>query len=254
MKRIFLLATVALLTFALLAGCSTSQPEQPPVTDPTAAPTAEPAVEPTVEPETDAVTYYTEEVYAQQIELYYIAVAQQWDSVTYMDNAMCSMAAFYYGDNALENIGFTFIDLDNDGISELIIGTILNAELDPLVFEIWTVKNGAPELLAQSGSHNRYYLRHSEQDGLWTVALEAENGAASRAVYYLQLVAGQFQVTDGVICDYLVSETDPWFATTDMDWNVSNDTPITTDTANATMAAGKATYVAADYTPYSLYN
>ena len=186
--------------------------------------------------------------------MYYTAISSKWNEGTYFEHEMSALAAYYYEGNALENIGFTCMDLDGDNSRELIIGAILNAELDPLVFEIWTVKNGAPELLAQSGSHNRYYLRHSEQDGLWTVALEAENGAASRAVYYLQLVAGQFQVTDGVICDYLVSETDPWFATTDMDWDVSNDTPITTDTANATMAAGKATYVAADYTPYSLYN
>ena len=255
MKKIFLLTIVALLTFALLTGCRPSQTEQPPVTDPTAAPTAEPTAAPTaenVESETDAITYYTEKVYAQQIERYYIAVAQQWDAIAYMDNSMCSLAAAYNEGTSLENVGFAFTDLDNDGVCELVIGGITNSALDPLVFEIWTVQDGAPVMVAQSGSHNRYYLQHSE-DGLWTVAHEAENGAASRAVYYLQLVAGEFQLVKGIVCDFTANENEPWFATTDLDWDVSNDTHITTAAADAIMAEGRAAYVAAEYTPYSLY-
>ena len=82
------------------------------------------------------------------------------------------------------------MDLDNDGHWELIIGAIKNAAQDPLVFEIWALKNDEPVMLAQSGSHNRYYLQYAEEDDLWSVAYEAENGAANRAVYYLQLQGG----------------------------------------------------------------
>jgi hypothetical protein len=62
------------------------------------------------------------------------------------------------------------MDLDGDGSWELIIGTIKNVEQDPLVFEIWTLKNNEQLMLAQSGSNNRYYLQYAKEDELWSVA------------------------------------------------------------------------------------
>ena len=108
-------------------------------------------------------------------------------------------------------------------------------------------------MVAQSGSRNRYYLQYAEEDELWSVAYEAENGAANRAVYYLQLVNGEFDVIQGVIFDALADENNPWFMAYDLDWDVSNDMPIDEDTANAVMDAGRNTYAAQEYCPYSLY-
>jgi hypothetical protein len=39
----------------------------------------------------------------------------------------------------------------------------------------------------------------------------------------------------------------------DLDWDVSNDTPIDEDTANAVMNAERNHYTATEYFPYSLY-
>ena len=122
------------------------------------------------------------------------------------------------------------------------------------MFEIWTVRNGEPAMLAQSGSHNRYYLQYAQEDGLWSVAYEAENGAANHAVYYLQLADGEFQVIQGIVFDAIASEQDPWFMAYDLDWDVSNDTPIDADTADAVMTAGRSIYVAQDYIPYSQFH
>ena len=146
------------------------------------------------------------------------------------------------------------MDLDGDGIWELIIGAIKNAERNPLIFEIWALKNDEPVMLAQSGSNNRYYLQYSQEDDLWSVAYEAENGAANRAVYYLQLQDGEFQVTQGIIFDIRANENEPWFMTYDLDWDVSNDTPIDEETADSVMEAGRNLYAAQEYFPYSLYN
>ena len=163
------------------------------------------------------------------------------------------MVVHYYDGTPLDNVGFTCMDLDGDGIRELIIGAILASDRDPLVFEIWTVRDGEPVMLAQSGSHNRYYLQYSEEDELWSVAYEAENGAANRAVYYLQLADGEFQVIQGIVFDALANENDPWFLAYDLDWDVSNDTSITEEIANAVMRVGTSTYAAAEYFPYSQY-
>ena len=263
MKKLLLTATVFLLTLALLAGCSKRLPAQLADDEPSGSAT-EPATSPSTEMtptepeddtqyEGDASSYYIDVVYAQQIERYYTAISQQWDENAYLDHELSPLVTRYYDGNPLDNVGFTFMDLDGDGIWELIIGAIQNAEQDPLVFEIWALKNDKPVMLVQSDAHNRYYLQYAEEDDLWSVAYEAENGAANRAVYYLQLQDGKFKVTQGVIFDALANEESPWFMTYDLDWDVSNDTPIHEDSANAVMEAGRNTYAATEYFPYCLY-
>ena len=88
---------------------------------------------------------------------------------------------------------------------------------------------------------------------MWSVAYVAENGAANHAEYYLQLQDGEFNVTQGVIFDAFANEKAPWFMTYDMDWDVSNDTPIDEATADAVLKAGRDIYAAQEYFPYSLY-
>ena len=277
MKKFISITATMFLILALLTGCGNPQTELPtntepsgmatePETDPTTQPNPEtdPTTQPTTEPaptetegdiwdENDPLSYYTNVVYAQQITRYQTAISQKWDEKAYLEHEMSPLAAGYYEGKPLDNVGFTVMDLDADGIWELIIGAIQNAEQDPLVFEIWALKNDEPVMLAQSGSHNRYYLQYAEEDDLWSVAYEAENGAANRAVYYLQLIEGEFHVIQGIVFDAVANENDPWFMAYDLDWDVSNDTPIDEDTANAVMNAGRNTYAAQEYFPYSLY-
>ena len=249
MKHFLRITAVFLLTLTLLTGCSKPLAE-PTGTELIADSTITPVTEETpAETEGDAVAA----VYARQIERYHTAISQQWDEEAYWNHEMSALAAYYYEQTPLENVGFGFMDLDGDGTRELIIGAILNAHRDPLVFEIWTVRNGEPVMLAQSGSHNRYYLQYSEEDDLWSVAYEAENGAANHAVYYLQLSDGEFQVIQGIVFDAFASENAPWFMAYDLDWDISNDTPIDEDTANAVMQAGRNIYAAREYFPFSQY-
>ena len=276
MKKMLLTAATFLLILVMLAGCGNLQAGMPIDTEPssvstepaiecTEAPTEVPATDPATEPTKEATPTETEadeddtaasdisEVYGQQIARYYTAISQQWDEMTYLDHEMSSLAAYYYEGNPLDNFGFTFMDLDADGIQELIIGAILNADRDPLVFEIWTLHDNAPVMLAQSGSHNRYYLQYVEEDKLWSVAYEAENGAANHAVYYLQLDGGEFNVIQGVVFDAVANENDPWFMAYDLDWDASNDMPLDEKTAIDVMEAGKNIYTAAEYFSYSQY-
>lgn len=244
MKRFLMLTAAFLLILALITGYSKPQ-TLPAVTESTTISAAE-----TIPAETEGDVAA---VYSRQIARYYTAISQQWDEGTYWDHEMSALAAYYYEGTPLENIGFAFMDLDGNGIQELLIGAILASDRDPLVFEIWTVRNGEPAILAQSGSHNRYYLQYALEDGLWSVAYEAENGAANHAVYYLQLADGEFQVIQGIVFDAIANEQDPWFMAYDLDWDVSNDTPIDADTADAVMTAGRSIYAAREYIPYSQF-
>ena len=251
MSRSLLTTLTFLLTLTLLVGCSNPPTETESLESSTAA-NATGEVSP-AETEDDTTSYYIDVVYEQQIKRYHTAISHQWDMEAYWDQEMSSMVVHYYDETPLDNVGFTLMDLDGDSIPELIIGAILGSDRDPLVFEIWTVHNGDPVMLAQSGSHNRYYLQYSEEEDLWSVAYEAENGAANHAVYYLQLVEGEFRVIQGIVFDAFASENDPWFMAYDLDWDVSNDIPVDEETATSIMQAGRNIYSALEYLPYSLY-
>ena len=242
MKKFLVIAMAVMLILTMLGGCGASRIELPVVS----AVVTEPETEETSACDINAV-------YDLQIRRYHTALSQRWEESAYFDHEMSALAAYYYEGNPLDNVGYTFLDLDADGLGELLIGAIQNAENDPLVFEIWTLKNNEPVMLAQSGSHNRYYMQYAEDNELWSVAYEAENGAANRAVYHLQLQDGEFCVTQGVVFDAIANDASPWFMAYDLDWDVSNDTSIDEDTADAVLQAGRNIYAAAEYFPYSLY-
>ena len=265
------------LIAALLTGCSTAQPTTPTTEAPatTAAPTEAPTEAPTVAAtetipavteatlpaeteedivyEGDAASDYIDALYAEQIGRYATALSEQWDEGKYFDNGLSGLPAYYYEGDPLENVGFGFVDLDNDGSMELVIGAILNAELDPVVFEIWTLVDGEPVMLAQSGSRNRYFLQFSEEDNAWYVANEGSNGAANNGTYYLMLLEGKFEVMQGIVFDAMADEENPWFMAYDLDWDASNDEPIDEETANAILESNRGIYTSLEYFPYSLY-
>ena len=203
--------------------------EIPPVTEPAA----------TTPP---AVADYTA-VTAQ----WHTALSQQWDASAYEDKGMSPLAVNYYGGDPLANVGCACLDLNGDGAEELIIGAILNAEQEPLVFEIWTLQDGKAVMVARSDAGNRYYLQFAEENDLWSVACEAEKDAQTRGTYGLQLTEGQLQVTQGILYDGKAAE--PWFMTYDLDWDTANDSPVDAETAQAVMEAARNLYTTADYTP-----
>ena len=246
MRKLLLCTIALLLVLTILCGCEKPQEEQPIPSMPSVEIIPE-------ENEEEVTSVSAEEVYAPQIERYYKALSEQWDEGAYFEHEMSPMAIYYYEGNALDNIGYSLMDLNGDENPELVIGAIYNSDLDPLVFEIWTLKNGEPEMLAQSGSRNRYYLQYSEEEELWTIAYEAENGAANRANYYLHISEGKFEVIQGIIFDAFANENAPWFMAYDLDWDVSNDTPVDEETAMGVIEAWRNLYTAADYIPYSQY-
>lgn len=204
--------------------------------------------------EGDAATYYIDVAYHEQIGRYHAALTEKWDEGKYFENELSSLPFYYYEGNPLENVGFGFADLDNDGRWELIIGAILNAERDPAVFEIWTLVDGEPVLLLQGGTRNRYVLQYVEEDQMWYIVNEGSNGAASHVTYYLMLSEGKLVVVQGVMFDAFADEENPWFLTYDLDGDVSNDVPIDEETANAILDTNRKYYTALEYFPYIYFN
>lgn len=271
MKKRNLFWIAMLLIAALLAGCGSSVDADPEVTEPSSSfeagePTADPTeatvvevTEPATEANDDDVVsvdeetaHYLNDIYAEQIKRYHTALSEKWDENKYVDNEMSALVARYYEENPMDNVGFGFLDLDNDGSKELIIGAILNAEQDPTVFEIWTVVNGEPVMLARGGARNRYVLQFVEEDNMWYVVNEASNSAANSGTYYLMLSDGELQVMQGIVFNAEADENNPWFMAFDMDWDASNDEAIDEETANAILESNQKYYIAVEYLPYNI--
>lgn len=234
----------------------TEVPTEEPTEAPTETPTEAPAEEPTEEDvvyETEASSYYIDEVYAEQIDRYHTALSEKWDEGKYFENDMSALPYYYYEGNPLDNVGFGFVDLDNDGYLELVIGAIMNADKDPAVFEVWTMVDGKPVMLVQGGSRNRYVLQFTEEDEMWYIVNEASNSAFNHATYYLMLNEGKLEVVQGIVFDASANEQNPWFLTYDMDWDASNDQPIDEETADAILESNRTHYTALEYFPYLYY-
>ena len=255
MRPILIVGLAILLIVAMFGGCATSNGAQTPVTEPSVSATVAPTDAPT-EGDNDQnkdPSYYIEKVYARQIERYYTPLWELWDAGKYLDNGLSLLPSYYCTGNPLDNVGYGLVDLDGDGSLELVIGAILNAEKDPSVFEIWTLVDGEPVMLAQGGSRNRYVLQYVEEDRMWYVVNEGSNGAANSATYYLMLNEGKLDVVQGIVLDAGADEQNPWFLTHDLDWDTSNDEPIDEATANAILESNRKFYTALELFPYIFY-
>ena len=277
MKKYILSFMLILLVVAMMAGCDTLKIAQPqPSGEPssatveTAAPTEVPTEIPSesvVEAATEAIpveeedfvyegdasSYYIDVVYAEQIGRYHTALSEKWNEEQYLNNGMSEVLAAYYEGNPLENVGFGFVDLDNDGHWELVIGAILDAEEYPSVFEIWTLADGKPVMLAQAHARTQYDLQYVEEDNMWYVATECTNSISCHGTYYLMLSEGKFEVIQGIIYNSEADAQNPWFMTYDLDWDASNDEPIDEDMAYAILESNRIHYKALEYFPYIFY-
>lgn len=247
MKKVFVCGIALALILAMVTGCAPANQPQSPSSDPTTAATTKPATKPAdPQPQWDEA-YYLNTVYAPQIQRYRTAIAGLWDTGMYLEQGLSPLPANYCTGNPLENAGFALADLDSDGAWELVIG----ATKDHAIFEIWTLENGAPVMLAQSGSDNRYLLQRVGEAQTWQIVNEANNNIASFATYYMTLEEGKLKVTQGVVFDAFADEENPWFLTTDHDWDVSNDTPIDAEIADEILESNRHQFAAPEYTSYA---
>lgn len=266
-KKMKWLGIFALAASLLLTACGaqpadptpTAAPEATATAEPTATPETTAAAEPTEEPTAEPVSQPVEEpsgivnmaeegkaLYAAQLNRYAAALSEQWPEGRYFENGMSELAGYYYEGDARANVGVFFPDLDGDGSPEMVIGAILGADTDPAVLEIWTVKDGAPVMLAQSHARDKYYVEYLADENAWLIANEGSGGAASSVWFYYALQNGELALMQGV-----TSESGAWYMTYDTDYDVSNDTPSDEAACQAIIDSHTERYTALDYTPYT---
>ncbi len=195
--------TICLIMLAaVLCGCGRKPPEPPLLT----VPETETSLPETTVTETipDDLDYYINNVYTEQLREYYTGLTRAWKAEDYVSRGRSPLAAAFDRGDPLENVGFRLEDLDGDGIRELLIGAIRNAEEEPLVFELWTLRRDEPELVLRAEEGERYFLlegqpvlfaretgedpplrRRAFRDGIFTAADVEAAPVAYRTVKYL---------------------------------------------------------------------
>lgn len=184
------------------------------------------------------------ELYYPIIEKYIIGMTEQWNGSMYAEAGLCYMCRYY---SSLDEIGYIFMDVDENGILELLIGeTNSQGGSIGMFFDMYTIVDNEVVLLATSGERDRYYICTTHE-----IANEASGGAAlSSYSYYSMSQDGTSLVLNGIyIADSAADEENPWFYSTSEDWEPRS--PISEDVAIEAIYCRR--YMDITYTPLSEY-
>ena len=238
-KRIAILCAM-MLGASMLTACGGGKEDT--VTETPAADDVSEAADAGEEEETKAPDDGMTEAYEGIIDDYRDLVQNQWDYGQIYEKKYSDLAL-------MVPVGYTLYDLDQDGQPELLIGeTDTEEPVNRMVLDAYTMDGDAAKQLFTSQERNRYYLTEDEA-GAVLIANEGSNGAASSGWLYYTVENGELSIQQSVIYDAGADEQNPWFTSTDDDWDVSNDTPTDEETAQAIIDSYIAQYAALDWTP-----
>lgn len=111
------------------------------------------------------------ELYQEVLNRYYVAVRDAWPADQLMDLGAVSMAD-YYGDTPLDNIGFVLMDLNDDTIDELVIGSLQGNE----IFCIYSDQTN-PSYAINSVEGQLYYLHAGQAEGTYMTEIVGRDAA-----------------------------------------------------------------------------
>lgn len=178
------------------------------------------------------------------LDLYHAALTQRWDTLRLLDAGLNYMCHYY---NGATEIGYTFMDLDGDGINELLIGEMPVREgLGDMLFDVYTVSGGQVTLVASSEERDRYYLCQGKE-----LANEGSASAFISSYSYYVLSGGRLRLEEAVIYDETIDKYAPWFYST-VGWGDEGSyIPISERTAETVM--DQHPYQMLSLTPFSMY-
>ena len=189
----------------------------------------------------EAITSYP--AYDEIIRKYYEGMASGWSMEDFRENDLCYLAGYEMGESSL---GYCTMDINGDGIEELMIGSVNENAYTGMFFDLYTIVDGQISLVISSGERDRYYLCED-----YTIANEGSGGALSSVSGYYDLISDQLQLKEGVFMDGYDHSDNPWFYTST---NIYEDysTPISESEAQGIM--DKYTYMTLPYVPLDEIN
>lgn len=168
-----------------------------------------------------------EKMYGDILNKHIKAIKEKWDSaklekenMSYMYNVIAKS-----GNDALKTVGYTYYDVNGDGIEELVIGEIAEGNWKGIIYDIYTMVNREPVHVLSGGERNRYYVT----DDVF-ICNEISGGADETQwlIYILVENSTELFPQVGFKYDGYTNKEKPWFLTYDINedkWeNVTEET------------------------------
>ncbi len=144
--------------------------------------------------------------YQNILNQYIIGLNDEWTFEEYSAANLCYCLGFGY---ILDDIGYDYIDIDNNGIDELLIGEAPYEGYVGMIFDMYTLIDNKPQLVLSSGERDRYYLCDDN-----IISNEASNSATNSIWGYYEYLNGSLHLKEAVIYDSNVNSSSPWFHST----------------------------------------
>ena len=153
-------------------------------------------------------TYYNgqgtkgEDLYKEIIQKHKTALNEKWDSIKLEQENMSYMY------NIANKIGYTYYDVNGDGIDELLIGEIAQGDWKGIIYDIYTMVNRTPQHVISGGSRNRYFVC-----GNGFICNEYSGGANESGLRVYILLDNSTELFSQVSFKYdgYENPTKPWF-------------------------------------------
>ena len=102
-----------------------------------------------------------EELYEKVLNKYKLTLTKKWDS--YEEFKKEDINSVFYNlskskKNIFNEIGYTYYDINSDGIDELIIGKITKGRLKGLIYDIYTMVNRVPKRIQLPSSNSELFI------------------------------------------------------------------------------------------------
>ena len=133
------------------------------------------------------------------------------ENISYMYNVLAQG-----NKNVLDKVGYTYYDLNADGIDELIIGEIADGDWKGVIYDIYTMVNRKPKHVISGGARNRYYAC----DGTF-ICNEYSSGAGESGLRTYILIENSTELFPQVSFKYdsYTNKEKPWFISYGSDIN-----------------------------------
>lgn len=173
---------------------------------------------------TESISFTGIEPYDEILNGYYEGIIAGWDLQTFKDHGLCYLTGY---DPDLDQTGYCLLDIDQNGMEELIVGRNNDEDYEGMVFEIYTISDDESLCIASSGERDRYYICKDN-----TIANEGSSSALNSSWRFYDLIDGQLQLRESVFLDGYYDSENPWFYTTE-EKGGDYTTPISEEDAHA---------------------
>ena len=164
-----------------------------------------------------------EELYTEILDKYITAVSEKWSPGQFEEGEMSGELGVIAAnaEDPIENIGFAYMDINGDGIDELLIGNMPEKAFDGMLYDIYTMVDREPAHVISSYLRDRYYACEG-----FDVCNEYSAGAGETGTVLYVLIPNSTELFMQIAykCDEYENEESPWFkAYNDGEWEAVSE-------------------------------